>query len=69
MQVAIADDHALVRESLAAFLKSSQQDWDISEAATLPGLHELLQHGSYGLIIVDLNMPGMDGAASCLQIP
>ena len=68
MRVVIADDHALVRESIAAFLKGNQLDWEIAEAATLQELRECLALGGIDFVIVDLHMPAMDGAASCLQL-
>ena len=68
MKVVVADDHALVRESLVAFLKSNQQDWDLCEAATLQELEALLPDGGVDLVVVDLNMPGMEGAKSCLRL-
>ncbi len=68
MKVVIADDHALVRESLVAFLKMNQQDWEIVEAASLEELQALLPGGDINLIIADLHMPGMQGAKSYLQL-
>jgi DNA-binding NarL/FixJ family response regulator len=68
MRVVIADDHTLVREGIVAFLSANHPDWEIFEAGTLQESKALLDATGIDLIIVDLQMPGMDGAASCLHL-
>ncbi len=61
MRVLIADDHDLVRETLASFLQSE----GISEVATVATLDEAIRastdSGSFDLVLLDYSMPGMNG--------
>lgn len=61
MHILVADDHDLVRETIAAFLASEAQ----AEVATAGSLDEALQivtkNGAYDLVLLDYNMPGMNG--------
>lgn len=61
MKLLIADDHDLVRETLAAFL-SQQADFEVTVAATLSEALELIKaKGRFHLILLDYTMPGMNG--------
>jgi two-component system nitrate/nitrite response regulator NarL len=61
MRILVADDHDLVRETIAAFLDGA----DITEVrtvATLESALELAQNtGSFDLVLLDYEMPGMNG--------
>ncbi|MEP2533698.1 response regulator transcription factor [Shimia sp.] len=61
MKILIADDHDLLRDTLVAFVESAG---DI-ETRTAPDLSEALsqieQDGPFDLILLDYNMPGMNG--------
>ena len=61
MKVLLADDHELVRDTIVAFLT---QQPDI-EVAAVNDLHEALERieEDFDLILLDYNMPGMDGLA------
>lgn len=69
MRILIADDHALVRENFRDFLLREFSDAEIDEADSYPSVAEkLTRHNDYDLIIIDLNMPGMEGRASISRI-
>jgi DNA-binding NarL/FixJ family response regulator len=61
MRVLIADDHDLLRDTLVMFLEA-QGDIVTCTAANLPAAHKLIEsEARFDLILLDLNMPGMDG--------
>ncbi len=66
MRFYIADDHELIRESLAHLL--SETFGEETEVLDLPDFSALLEaltaHNGEGLVILDLRMPGMQGAHS-----
>lgn len=59
--VLIADDHALLRDTLSAFIVSGAQ----MQADTADGLDSALRmiadRGGYDLVLLDFYMPGMNG--------
>lgn len=64
MNILIADDHALVRENLAAFLSRYPLRADVAEAGNLDDAIEVASSlKSLELIVLDLMMPGMNGIA------
>ena len=61
MKILIADDHDLVRETLAAYL-SQQADFEIETATSLPeALDKIESANRFHLVILDYSMPGMNG--------
>ena len=61
MRILLADDHDLVRENLAAFL-ASEAGIEVSMAANLDeAIAEANESGVFDLVLLDYNMPGMNG--------
>lgn len=66
--ILVADDHDLVRDTIAAYL-GQQDDFKISTASTLPEATEQLSGQTpFDLVILDYNMPGMDGLAGLAAV-
>lgn len=62
LTVIVADDHPLVREALAQALRSALNGAEVAGCANLPeALVELEKREAVDLLILDLDMPGMDG--------
>lgn len=67
MRVLIADDHDLLRDTLVLFLQG-QGDIETSTAANLAEACKLIEtQARYDLVLLDLNMPGMNGLAGLKQ--
>ncbi len=61
MKILLADDHDLVRETIAAFLKAEGFE-TVVVAANLPdALRQISGSGPYDLVLLDYLMPGMNG--------
>jgi two-component system invasion response regulator UvrY len=60
-RILIADDHAVVREGLKQLLAEEFPQAEFSSSATIPETTELLRHGRWDLLLLDLFMPGGNG--------
>jgi DNA-binding NarL/FixJ family response regulator len=68
VRIIIADDHALVRQGLSGFLEGAFPSWRFEQAATLEEAKVLIQGGKADMLIIDLHMPGMEGASSLASL-
>jgi DNA-binding NarL/FixJ family response regulator len=63
MRLLLADDHDLVRDTIAAFLRG-EGGFEVAEAGDLPAALALARaEGPFELVLLDYSMPGMDGLA------
>lgn len=61
MRILIADDHELVRDTIAAFLESDGS-FKVVQCADLMGVEKaLVAHDPFDLVLLDYEMPGMNG--------
>src|SRR5262245_4687952 len=68
IRICIADDHAVVREGLRAFLNSQPDMYVLGEAATGGDAVALAQRFNPDVMLVDLMMPGIDGFEAIYRI-
>ena len=68
-QLLIADDHPLFREAMADVVCNRYPDAEILEAENLESAVELAEaNEDLDLILLDLNMPGMNGLNGLIQL-
>lgn len=68
IKVVICDDHSIFREGIKAALQTSQDIVIIGEAENGMKLLQQLKHIKPDIILLDINMPVMDGFATLPQI-
>jgi len=68
IRVALADDHTVVRAGLRAVLTSARDIEIVGEASTGREAVELVQREKPDVIVMDLSMPELDGAAATKEI-
>jgi DNA-binding NarL/FixJ family response regulator len=64
MNLLVADDHALVRQGLLRLMADAHPGWQFDEAGTLDEALTILTAKPVDLLVLDLNMPGMDRETS-----
>lgn len=69
MNILIADDHSLMRELFAAVLSVRFPGGRVDEAHDLDEARASLSGSvSYDILLIDLQMPGMDGIESAIEL-
>ena len=68
IRVAIADDHAVVRQGLRTFLELQDDVEVVGEAADGAEAVELVARTEPDVVLLDLVMPGLDGIDAARQI-
>lgn len=63
MRVLFVDDEPRVLEAIERTLFQSDLDWEVGTAESGPKALEELERSPYDVIVSDMRMPGMDGAA------
>ena len=61
MRILIADDHDLVRDTIAMFLEAEGMAEIVSVEDLEAAIEATDKTGSFDLVLLDYNMPGMDG--------
>ena len=65
IRILIADDHPMVRAALRQAIPGAcREGFEVVEAASLASARECLAAGPVDLMLLDLNMPGMDSTLS-----
>jgi DNA-binding NarL/FixJ family response regulator len=68
MRILIADDHELVRETIAMFLLAEGFADVMTANNVAETLETLDKSGSFDLVLLDYNMTGMDGLAGLARV-
>ncbi len=69
MKILIADDHALFRQGLLYTLQSLGDDVEVLEADNAAEVLDYVEkHADLDLILMDLDMPGIDGYSGLLKL-
>src|SRR5690625_3442383 len=68
LQIAITDDHTLFRKSLKMLINSFENMEVILEAANGIELLERLETRIPDILLLDLQMPEMDGFDTCVKV-
>ena len=67
-KVLIADDHALVRQGIASFLRMSEECEVIGEASDGTEAIEAVKKKKPDIVLMDISMPGLGGLEATIEI-
>lgn len=68
MNILIVDDHAVIRQTLGIIISTEFPNADCNSVDTGGACLEILQTQKFDLVILDLNLPDMDGVKIAGQI-
>jgi HD-like signal output (HDOD) protein len=68
MRVLFVDDEPRILEALQRMLFEAAPDWVVEIASSGPQALEILASAPFDVIVTDMRMPGMDGAALLAQV-
>jgi DNA-binding NarL/FixJ family response regulator len=68
VRVIIADDHMLIRQGLIGLLGDVYPDGEFLQAGDLQDVEQELAAGPVDLLLIDLSMPGMNGAVTLREL-
>ena len=68
MHVLIADDHPLVRDALLRVVRMIEPGSRVDEAGDFAAVIACVERSTPDLLLLDLNMPGMDGLAGLRRL-
>jgi len=68
IKLVIADDHPLIREGLRRILSLAPEITIVGEAENGEQAVELVRRTGADVVLMDINMPGMNGIAACKTI-
>lgn len=60
-KVLVVDDSKLARMVMASAFRRLRPDWELIEAASAEGALAKITSGSVDIVLIDFNMPDMDG--------